>query len=322
MSYDQAAEADFDAIPVVDVTGIHDDANLPAIGEALVAAAQASGFFYLSGHGVKAGLRADAFAASRRFFALPEAEKATVAVDQTQRGWMATGMTKFASAKVPDAKEVFFWGWDYAADDPDLLAGAPLMAHNKWPDGAGADLRDGIEPYYLETVALGRRVLAALAVGLGRAADFFEAAFANPLARGQLVYYPPMDDADRVAERFGAAPHTDFGTLTMLAQDNTGGLQVLSPSGAWVEAPPIPDTYVCNIGDLLQHWTAGQLKSTVHRVINRCAGERYSIPVFCDPASRWVIDPSDFGGAVDAVPLTAGEHIAKRNAGTFSQYKA
>ncbi len=131
-----------------------------------------------------------------------------------------------------------------------------------------------------------------------------------------------MKHEDETEQRFGAAPHTDFGVLTILLQDMQGGLQVLNNADEWIEAPPVKDSFVCNIGDLLEQWTNGALISTKHRVINRNKSARYSIPIFCDPASQTLIDPSDFSDAPEQYEkITAGEHIAKRNSKNFTQYK-
>lgn len=146
----------------------------------------------------------------------------------------------------------------------------------------------------------------------------------RPLGRGQLVYCPAVDDADIRARRFGAAAHTDFGVLTILQQDDLGGLQVLSRSGDWIEAMPVPGTFVCNIGDLLERWTNGRLVSARHRVLNRSGKSRFSIPVFCDPASDAAVDPRDFDpeADIDAVPpIAAGAYIMRKNRRNFSHYK-
>jgi isopenicillin N synthase-like dioxygenase len=172
-------------------------------------------------------------------------------------------------------------------------------------------------------MSLGRRVLSALAHGLGQSKTFFDQAYENPLGRGQLVYYPPMNAQDIAQNRLGAAAHTDFGVLTVLMQDMQGGLQVRNPAGDWIEAPPVQGTLVCNIGDLLERWTGGRLTSTVHRVINRNPTSRYSIPVFCDPTSETPIDPRDFGASGSAEDIiSAGEYIMGRNTKNFGHYKS
>ncbi|KAG1700536.1 2-oxoglutarate-Fe(II) type oxidoreductase hxnY [Nymphon striatum] len=210
----------------------------------------------------------------------------------------------------------------WIANDPDVAAGIPMVFPNQWPDDVAPFLRRDLLPYYDAVISLSRTVLSALAYGLGKPKDFFAAAYEKPLGRGQLVYYPPMNAEDELEQRFGAASHTDFGVLTILLQDMQGGLQVLNQSDEWIEAPPIKGSFVCNIGDLLERWTNGHLISTKHRVINRNKTARYSIPVFCDPASQTIIDPSDFSdNPGNYERITAGEHIALRNSNNFTQYR-
>ena len=314
-----------DEIPVIDISGAIAGDGVAGVATALHRAAVEHGFFYVSGHGIDPVQIEAAFSVARRFFALPAEAKQSVAVNIDQRGWMAQGMSHLAGAKTHDLKEVFFWGAELPPDDPDILAGKPLCAQNQWPDAVFPDLRADLTPYYRAVCSVGATVMSALAVGLGLPDDQFRAAYAKPLARGQLVYYPQSTARDEAEERFGVAPHTDFGVLTLLLQDDSGGLQVLVPSGDWIEAPPIPGTLVCNIGDLLARWTNNRLKSTVHRVINRSGAARYSIPVFYDPHTDTAIDPVDLGVPSDAskfAPVRAGEHIMRRNTNSFAQYKS
>ena len=321
--YAAAQTVDFSEIPVIDLTGVETPDGRERIAAELVDTASRIGFFYVAGHGISPELRAEAMAASRAFFGLDEAVKARIAIDGHQRGWMAQGLANLEGSKTHDAKEVFFWGREVAADDPDVLAGLPLVHPNQWPDGEAAFLRDGILPYYEAVMALGRRILTCLAAGLGIDETVVARAYERPLGRGQLVYYPALGAADVAAQRFGAAEHTDFGVLTILQQDDLGGLQVRNRSGDWIEAMPIENTFVCNIGDLLERWTNGRLVSTPHRVLNRSGKSRFSIPIFCDPASDAVIDPRDFDPQADTEtlpPVAAGTYIAGKNRRNFSHY--
>jgi isopenicillin N synthase-like dioxygenase len=171
---------------------------------------------------------------------------------------------------------------------------------------------------------IGNALLGALAHSLGQSEDFFKGKYQKPLARAQMVFYPASSEKDESEQRFGVAAHTDFGVLTLLLQDENGGLQVRHKSGDWIEAPPIPNTIVCNIGDLLQRWSNDRFVSTLHRVINRSGNKRYSIPVFYDPDTDAIVDPRDLGvSEADAKypPVKAGEHIAGRNRKNFSQYQ-
>ncbi len=320
-----AAAVDATEIPVIDIAPLLSGGDVAAVAAQMHKAATEIGFFYLKGHGIAPELIEQAFAVGRGFFEQPQAAKETIAVNTYQRGWMATGMSRLAGSKTHDLKEVFFWGTETAADDADLLAGKPMVAQNQWPSDAFPRLQAELTPYYDALCAVARKVLSALAVSLEQPADFFEAAYAKPLARGQLVYYPPSTEADENEQRFGVAPHTDFGVLTFLLQDMSGGLQVRTKAGNWVEAPPIEGTLVCNIGDLLQRWSNDRFASTVHRVINRTDHARYSIPVFFDPHTDTVVDPCDLGVAPSDSkyePVTAGAYIMGRNKQSFSQFKA
>ena len=147
----------------------------------------------------------------------------------------------------------------------------------------------------------------------------------KPLGRGQLVHYPALGEGDVTAQRFGDPEHSDFGVLTILRQDDLGGLQVRNRSDEWIEAMPIENTFVCNIGDLLERWTNGRLVSTPHRVLNRSGKSRFSIPIFCDPSSDAVVDPRDFDPNADInilPPIAAGAYIASKNRRNFSHYDA
>ena len=119
----------------------------------------------------------------------------------------------------------------------------------------------------------GRTFLRSVAVSLGADAEFFADKYDKPLQRTQCVFYPPrpVDDDEGV---FGVAPHTDYGCVTLLWQDEVGGLEVQGPDGGWIPAPPIPGALVVNIGDLLARWSNDRYRSNLHRVTNRWGRER------------------------------------------------
>jgi len=322
--YASAKGSDASTIPVIDVSGAITGDGIEGVASSIYTAATTHGFFYISGHGIDQTLIDQAFAVSKAFFAQPTEIKASVSVDTYQRGWMAEGMSHLPGAKTHDLKEVFFWGTQTTPNDPDVQDGKPLVAVNRWPSDAFPQLEADLLPYYDALCKVARRVMAAIAVSLDQPPEYFDSCYETPLARGQLVYYPPSTSGDEAEGRFGVAPHTDFGVLTLLLQDNSGGLQIHSKAGEWIEAPPIEGTLVCNIGDLLARWSNNRFTSTVHRVVNRSKSARYSIPVFFDPNTDTVIDPTDLGIAKDDSqyePVKAGEHIASRNKKSFAQYK-
>ena len=323
--YATARRVDFSEIPVIDLSAMNTPEGEARIAETLVKTASEIGFFYVSGHGISTSLSEGAMAASRAFFALDEDAKREIAIDSHQRGWMAQGLANLEGAATHDAKEVFFWGREVTADDADVIAGLPLVHPNQWPDHTAPFLRAGILAYYEAVMALGLRILTCLAKGLGADPDIFVHAYDRPLGRGQLVYYPALGAADVAAQRFGAAEQSDFGALTILQQDNLGGLQVRNRSDEWIEAMPIENTFVCNIGDLLERWTNGRLVSTPHRVLNRSGMSRFSIPIFCDPSSDAMVDPRDFDPKADInhlPPIAAGAYVASKNRKNFSHYES
>ena len=139
-----------------------------------------------------------------------------------------------------------------------------------------------------------------------------------------MIHYPPQPP-ELGTDQFGVAPHTDYGCITLLWQDDNGGLQVRDRSTQqWIEADPIPGTLVINVGDLLGRWSTDRFASTPHRVINRSGTERYSIASFYDPDYDAVVDPRHLGASEAEcryAPVLAGDHILKRIADSFGYRK-
>ncbi|WP_321897040.1 isopenicillin N synthase family dioxygenase [Burkholderia cepacia] len=325
-SYFRARSLAQDAIPIIDIAGLIEGKSgaLEQVAEQIVDASRRIGFFYVCGHGIAPELIRKATAAMRDYFALPLSVKAKGPVNTSQRGWMAAGVARLEGSKTHDLKEIFFWGPERWAARFDGLRGKdPLIAQNAWPDEDFPVLRRDLLPYYDAVQDVGRKLLSAIAVGLKQNADFFEGRYQSPLARGQLVYYPPSTEVDEREERFGSAPHTDFGVLTLLLQDHNGGLQVRNRQGEWVEATPVEGTLVCNIGDLLNRWSNEFLSSSPHRVMNRSGNERHSLVVFFDPDPDAIIDPADLGfpaGRDKYPPVFTSEYIHSKNRRNFAHY--
>jgi isopenicillin N synthase-like dioxygenase len=312
MAYATAREIAVDDIPVVDIAALvaRDPAGAAAAGAAMREASERIGFFYISGHGVPDALTQGVFSTAARFFALPEEQKAAVAVNKRHRGWIGGGGAKMYGTAKPDLKESFVWGLELPETDPEVAAGTPLMGPNQWP-AAMPDLRAALYPWYEAVIDAGHAVLRGLALSLGREADSFFPAFARPLARGSAIWYPPQPP-DLGEAQFGVAPHTDYGGLTLLAQDMTGGLQVKGTSKEWVMATPIPGTFVVNIGDLMHRWTNGRFRSNPHRVVNTSGRTRQSAAVFFDPSFHAIVDPRDLlddKAEAKYRPIAAGEWV-------------
>ena len=268
------------ALPVIDLSAWGDDErSLAAIAAPIGAACRDVGFFYLVNHGVGSELMTEAFALSKRFFALPVADKQRIAIETIggNRGYSGLMHEALDPGQGPDMKEAFNVGFDLEPDDPELLAGKPFRALNAWPDLPR--FRETLLAYYDACAALGQRIHRAFSYDLGVETDYFAEKFDRPMATLRLLRYP----ASGGGERIGAGAHTDYGNLTLLATDDVGGLEVRARVGDWIEAPAMPGAFVVNIGDCLMRWTNDVYVSTPHRVVNRSGRERYSIAFFFDP---------------------------------------
>jgi isopenicillin N synthase-like dioxygenase len=282
------------AVPVVDVGPLVDgragaaDAAGEA-GRAIDAACREVGFFTIVGHGVDPGLLARLDRHARAFFALPETAKAAIAMPRAGRAWRGWfGVGGELTSGVPDLKEGLYFGAELPADDPRVVAGIPLHGPNLFPERPAA-LRDDVLGYMAEMARVGQAVLGgmALALGLGRR-WFADHLTGDPTVLFRIFRYPPA--AADPAARWGVGEHTDYGLLTLLAQDDRGGLQVKAPGG-WVDVAPLAGSLVCNIGDMLERLTGGRYRSTPHRVRNDSGADRLSFPFFLDPAWDAAVEP-------------------------------
>ena len=170
---------------------------------------------------------------------------------------------------------------------------------------------------------LARRLLRVCALALELPEDYFDPKVAQPNAALVLNYYPPLPahssdlESEEKVEQVGLGSHTDFGIITLLWQDNTGGLQVLLPEGQWIHAKPIPGSLVCNMGDLMSMITKGKMISDIHKAKNASRGERMSIPFFLGFGPKVKIEVVDTcvdqnGAKEEYEGMLAGEWLRKR----------
>lgn len=243
------------ALPVIDIAPLLTAGqDRQAVAGAIGAACREHGFFYVSGHGVPPALIARLDAASRRFFALPEPVKNEISMERGGRAWRGYFPVggELTSGR-PDLKEGVYFG----AEEPP--GAVPLHGPNLFPAQV-PELRDAVLEYLRAMTGVGQAVMGGIALSLGLAEDYFRTGYtADPTILFRIFHYPPgqADDPDT----WGVGEHTDYGLLTLLLQDGNGGLQVRTATG-WIEAPPVPGTFVCNIGDMLDKLTGGQYRST------------------------------------------------------------
>ncbi len=305
-------------VPTIDIAGLFstDQASRQAIADKIGAACEETGFFTVTGHGVHPSLISDAFGQSRRLFQRPLPEKMMHRWDDAHpnRGYDPLGSQTLDPAAEPDCKEA----WSFSPEDQ-ISAGHPMQAPNRWPPLEG--FQTPIQRYHSAVMDLAARLLRAMALSLGLDESTFESFHRNPICTLRLLRYPPRrPDASEFS--FGAGTHTDWGALTLLAQDDAGSLEVLNRSGQWIDVAPVEGSFVVNVGDLLALWTNDRYTSTPHRVRGAIGRERHSIACFFDLDAEAKIETLPTCISADRparyAPTTPGEHLTAKYRASLS----
>jgi isopenicillin N synthase-like dioxygenase len=302
-------------IPVIDLGSawINGYAAKRDVAEKISQACCDIGFFYLVNHGVDAALTSEIFLQTRALFDLPESEKKKLDIQKSpyMRGYFSFGGDK-SDGIHDDIKEGFDLALDLPAGDPLVLAKLPFYGPNTWPPLPG--FQTTINAYYDAMMGVGIKLLRLFGLGLGVDEEFFPNRFKKPIAQIRLLKYPPPEDLTAV--RIGAGEHTDFGWITMILQDEVGGLEVLDRGGTWTEVPHIPGSFVVNVGDLMQRWTNDKYVATMHRVMNRTTHHRYSAAFFMDPDYHVEVNclptSTDDGNPAKYTPIIVGDYMNQR----------
>ncbi|MGC6512359.1 MAG: isopenicillin N synthase family dioxygenase [Parvibaculales bacterium] len=283
------------------------------------------GFFYLEGHGLNTYI-AEAMKAADWFFDLPEAEKSAIAIEKSSchRGWYAIGGERLDAEAHPegDYKEGLKIGQDLPLTHPFVLKNLPLHGPNLWlaenrdQNCPARDFNTSMKTAYHHLSDLSAELMRAFATGLNLPETYFDRYLETPMATLSPIRYPPLP-ASR--DRISAGAHTDFGCLSLLAQDDTGGLEILHPEAGWMAVPPRPDSLVVNIGDMLSLWTGGLYRSTTHRVRNVSGKQRNSMVFFFDPQYDTPLDDICSGTVTDTPSngLTALQHLLNMISSSF-----
>ena len=320
----KAEPIDVGEVPVIDIAPLCDGTDPLGVGIELARAATEVGFLYVRNHGVESGLVERARQCALEFFRMPDAAKREAGTNRFHHGYLKPGSTKMYDDARLDLKESFNWGIELdrgsgSEREVEREPENPLLGPNEWP-AAMPELKTTVYPYFEAASACAESLLRGFALGAGLDAEHFIRLRDRPVSRGSLQYYPPQP-AGAAEDQFGVAPHTDFGVLTVLCQDEIGGLQIRRRDGTWAAMPPIPGTLVVNIGDLLERWSNRRYRSTVHRVINSSGRERLSLVLAYDPNFETVVDPRAFCGDGETPhdePITCGEYLLWRFGKAFS----
>ncbi|MBL1271231.1 MAG: isopenicillin N synthase-like dioxygenase [Marinobacter maritimus] len=270
------------SLPVIDLSLLAGtDQQRQQLARLLADVCLQTGFFYVSHHGISETLISRVFKESQALFNLPDAEKEAInkSLSKANRGYEPLKGQTLEPGSPPDLKEGFYIGQELDDSDPRVMAGRFNQGANQWPHALPA-FRNTMMEYFEALNALSGRIMEALALSLGLAHDFFEDFCQQPISTLRLLHYPPQPPNPAPGEK-GCGAHTDFGGITVLLLDDKPGLQVWDVKGdRWINADPVPGTFVVNLGDMIARWTNDRYRSTLHRVVNTSGAERYSVPFF------------------------------------------
>ena len=290
-------------IPRLDAALI--DARDPATMAELLRGVQEVGFLTVHNTAISTDELSATIAMYRKFFHQPKQVKEAVNMAKTgaNRGWGAAGSEQVDPAANPDFKEVFDCGFELAANDPLRAQNLSVYGDNQWPELEG--FREAIQAYYAKALGVAMGVLRGIAAAIGEDETYFDAAFTRPMALLRGNYYPPRPDWAGDKD-FGIAAHTDYGCVTLLASDGVAGLEVLGADESWLPVNAPLGDFVINFGEMLEMWTEGRVKATLHRVVGS-GEERVSVPMFFNSNHDTNVAPKD----ADRL-IMAGDHMKKR----------
>jgi isopenicillin N synthase-like dioxygenase len=248
------------------------------------------GFFFIDNHGIAQPLIDRVFVEAERFHHLPLERKMAVRALEEPLGYLPVGgQTQRAEqygarSKHPDRSASFYIRDEFPPDHPDRIAKKPWVFDNRWPDNLPG-FRETCLEYFDAMSALMKKLLVLQSAALDLGPDYLPSheAFKPMNCTLRLLNYPPRIQANE--GQYGIGPHTDFGYCTILAQAKKPGLEILTKSGKWVQAPAYDGQLLVNNADLMQRWTNDRFRSAPHRVFNLEGDERFSIPFFVSP--RW-----------------------------------
>ena len=306
-------------IPKIDISEIEEKEFSRTLLQDFFSAYNKYGFGYIINHGIEKTLIEQLFQVSKQFHSQPLSEKMRVALDHNHRGYIAINTStdvnsKIADVKKPNQSESFMMMREDKSELPDVYLSGP----NQWPKLE--NFKEVLEKYTFNMTKLGRNLMRLALLSSGVKDLSVMQSLDTPTIWLRLLHYPPISK-NSPSDLYGSAPHTDFGCLTILAQDEIGGLQVQTREGEWIDVPKLEGSFVVNVGDMLSRYTNGLLRSTPHRVINKSGKERFSCPFFFDPHTNAVVQPLKGTGKPKFSPINFGEFLREELEASYEKHK-
>ena len=306
------------ALPIIDLGAYRagDPEAKARVLQEIADKSRALGFFYLVNHGVPDALLAGQLEWGRRFFDQPLEDKLEVDFRKlpVRRGYEPMALQTLQAGAQPDQKEAFSLGRELGPGHWLLRQAADFEGPNQWPasrpgfDGKG--FRAQMEAYRDAMIDLGRELCGLIAASLDLPETYFDDGLAEPNANVRLLHYPPQPARDEPG-RYGCGAHTDWGFITILLQDDCGGLEI-ETGDRWLKATPVPGALIVNLGDMVVRLTGGRYASNVHRVLNTRPGrDRYSVATFFNPHALYAVRcvPTCLPEKGEPAPITFADHI-------------
>jgi isopenicillin N synthase-like dioxygenase len=306
-------------IPKIDISEIEEKEFSRTLLQDFFSAYTKYGFGYIINHGIEKTLIEQLFQVSKQFHSQPLSEKMRVALDHNHRGYIAINTStdvnsKLADVKKPNQSESFMMMREDKSELPNVYLSGP----NQWPKLE--NFKEVLEKYTFNMTKLGRNLMRLALLSSGVRDLSVMQSLDRPTIWLRLLHYPPISK-NSPSDLYGSAPHTDFGCLTILAQDEIGGLQVQTREGEWIDVPKLEGSFVVNVGDMLSRYTNGLLRSTPHRVINKSGKERFSCPFFFDPHTNAVVQPLKGTGKPKFSPINFGEFLREELEASYEKHK-
>ncbi len=317
----------FDSLPVIDLGALQNENGLAEVADQFFSAYSQLGFGAVINHGIDSEIIDSLFVASKAFHDQPLNKKMKVALDENHRGYIPVNTSTdvnstLAEVTKPNQSESFMMMREDATDSHPVVSAAYLAGSNQWPELAG--FKESVVAYNTALSALGRKMIEIACHAIGVQPSRVLPAFDCPTTWLRLLHYSTQNSLSP-DDLFGSAPHTDFGAITILAQNQVAGLQVKSPQGQWIDCPVIENAFIVNVGDMLHRWSNGLLKSTPHRVINRSGQQRYSCAFFYDPYVDTVVTPLDecvaTGESAQFASVHYGDFLRAELEAAYQQHK-
>jgi isopenicillin N synthase-like dioxygenase len=306
-------------VPTIDLGGAR-----RVVAREIDGACRHVGFFQIVGHGIDPSIADEAWHLANRFFALPLDEKLALAIPSGDAyGYGPFRAERLAAslgdATPPDLKETFSVGpFDAPIELADDDTAAFVYSPNRWPASI-PEMEAAFRAFYDAMASLVERLMEHMAIGLGLAPGYFAPHIDRHTSALRALHYPDLEGTSVEPGQLRAGAHTDYGTLTLLRQDDApGGLQVRGVDDRWHDVPAVAGAFVVNVGDALQRWTNDRWRSTLHRVVvpptdARRNCERYSMAFFHNANWNAVIEClatcRQPGRPPRHPPVTAGRHL-------------